>query len=116
MKLRHWWTTGCMALFMVLAVILAEAGFAPASENLGRVLRQRYRVLRIEVQNIAVAGVVANEGTRLHLQAGELPAKIFRVAQLNTKSPRFHVRDYASVEIVSGRAATIEPGELKLPQ
>ncbi len=80
MKLRHWWTPG-IALFLALVVILAEAGLAPASENLGRALRQRYRVSRIEVQNAAVAGVVANEGTRLRLQAGEFPAKIFRVAR-----------------------------------
>ena len=115
MTLRHHGARVCMTFFTALVVICAEAGLAPASEDLARALRQRYRVSRIEAQNAALTGVVARQGTRFRLQTGGLSAKPFRVAQANTKSPRFHVHDYAGVEIVSGRAVTIEPGEFQLP-
>jgi len=102
----------CVAI--VVGVLLA--GIAGAANDIVRVLKQRYQVSTIEVQNAGAAGVVSRPGTRFRLQADGVSAKPFRVAQLNTKSPRFHVHDFAEVQIVSDRAVDIEPGTLNLPK
>jgi len=101
---------------MAILVLPAGVTIVPAAENLVDVLNARYSLSRIEVQNAAVQGKVAKLGARLRVQAEGLPAKAFRVTQLNTKSPRFHVRDYARIEVTSGHAVTLEPGELILPK
>ena len=100
----------CMALFLSLT----GCAIAPANETLVHSLRQRYPLSRIEVQNAAVQGTVAMRGARLRLEGDNVPAKPFHVTQLNTKSPRFHARDYARVGIASGQLVTLEPGELNL--
>jgi len=102
----------CMTLFMMLAGV----AIALANESLVDALKQRYPFSRIEVQNVAVQGVVAKPGVRLRLEADDVPAKPFHVTQVNTKSPRFHARDYARVGIASGQLVTLESGELRLPR
>jgi len=111
MKVHHG-ATVCMATL----ILLAGVTIALASENLVGALKVRYPFSRIEVQNAAVQGMVARPGARLRLQADGLSAKAFRVTQANTKSPRFHVRDYARIEVVSGQTVTLEPGEFVLPK
>jgi hypothetical protein len=64
---------------------------------------ERFRLSRIEVQNPSYEGAIIKKGTVLRLQADGIPANALRTVQLNTKSPRFHVPDYARVEV--GRAA-----------
>ena len=95
--------TVCMAVL----ILLASVTIALASEDLVDALKARYPLSRIEVQNVAVQGRVAKQGARLRLQADGLPAKAFRVTQVNTKSPRFHVRDYARFEVASGHPVTL---------
>jgi hypothetical protein len=103
-------------LCVAIVVGVLQAGIAGAANDLARVLKQRYQRSAIEVQNAGAAGVVSRPGTRFRLQADGVPAKPFRVAQLNTKSPRFHVDDFAEVRIVSDRAVGLEPGTLNLPK
>lgn len=111
MKAHHG-ATVCMAIL----ALLASVTIALASENLVDVLNARYPLSRIEVQNAAVQGRVAKPGARLRVQAEGLPAKAFRVTQVITKSPRFHVGDYARIEVASGHTVTLGPGELILPK
>lgn len=100
----------CMALFLVLAGVAIARG----NETLIDLLKDRYRVSRIEVQNAAVGGTVARSGARLRLEVDNVPAKPFRVTQANTKSPRFHARDYARVGVAAGQLVTLESGALTL--
>lgn len=103
-------TSVCMALFLLLTGV----AIALANETLVDALKKRYPLSRIEVQNAAVQGVVAKPGVRLRLDADDVPAKPFHVTQANTKSPRFHARDYARVGVASGEMVTLESGELTL--
>ena len=100
------------------AVVLLLAGVATARAHgtLVDALKKRYPVSRIEVQNAGVQGTVARPGARLRLEADDVPAKPFHVTQLNTKSPRFHVRDYAQVDAdaAAGKLMTLTAGALKL--
>ena len=100
----------CSALLLLLAAVPS----ARANESLADALKQRYPLSRIEVQSAAVQGSVGHSGVRLRLLADNVPAKPFRVLQVNSKSPRFHARDYARVAVVSGELATIETGSLTL--
>jgi hypothetical protein len=97
---------------LVLAGTVATAG----TDDLTAALKERYRVSRIEVQNVARSGDLASAGIRLRIDADGVPAKPFRVMQLNTKSPRFHARDYARIVIASGEPVTVVPSELRLPK
>ncbi|MGH7315850.1 MAG: hypothetical protein ACREJS_06275, partial [Candidatus Rokuibacteriota bacterium] len=69
---------------------------------------------RIELGDPRTAGQVVRPGTVLTLQAEGIPAKQMRVIQLNTKSPRFHVRDYAPVEVTGNGRVITGPGEFRL--
>ena len=101
-----------------LAVVLAFTGVASAQANdsVADALKHRYKVSEIEVQNAAVQGAVARPGVRLRIEADGVPAKPFHTTQANTKSPRFHARDYARVEVASGKFMTLDTGDLKLPK
>jgi hypothetical protein len=105
----------------VVAAYLTVASIGGAAQgnqrtDLRTALKQVYERSTIEVQAKAVEGRVARRGTLLRLEADGVPAKAFRVVQANTKSPRFHVLDYALVEVASDRLVTVEPGELQLPR
>lgn len=100
----------CMALLLSFAAVPS----ARANESPADALKQRYRLSRIEVQSVPVAGTVARPGVRLRVEADAVPAKPFRINQMNTKSPRFHARDYARVAVVSGQVVTVETGNLTL--
>ena len=103
-----------VAVCMALLLLLIHVQSARANESLADALKQRYPLSRIEVQNVAVQGAIARPGVRLRLEADGVPAKAFRVIQANTKSPRFHARDYARLAVVSGGLLTLEPGDLAL--
>lgn len=112
MKLRR---TACVAVACLTAFI---AGSAQADQrtDLRIALKQIYEPSTIEVQAKALEGRVARRATRLRVEADGIAAKPFRVTQANTKSPRFHVRDYAVLEIASPRAVAVESGPLTLPK
>ena len=99
-----------VAVCMALLLLLIDVRSARANDSLADALKQRYPLSRIEVQNVAVQGAIARPGVRLRLEADGIPAKPFRVIQANTKSPRFHARDYARLAVVSGGLLTLEPG------
>ena len=48
------------------------------------------------------------------LEAGGIPAKKLRFVQANTKSPRFHVPDYARVEVGREGHLTVGHGDVTL--
>ena len=100
----------CVALLLALTGVAS----ARANEALADALQQRYRVSRIEVQNAAAQGALARPGARLRVEADGVQARPFRVIQANTKSPRFHARDYARVAVASGELLILETGELTL--
>lgn len=103
-----------VAVCMALLLLLIHVQSARANESLADALKQRYPLSRIEVQNVAVQGAIARPGVRLRLEADGVPAKAFRVIQANTKSPRFHARDYARLAVVSSGLQPLEPGDLAL--
>ncbi len=107
------------AYVVVAYLTVASVGVAAQANqrtDLRAALKQVYEPSTIEVLAKAVEGRVAHQGALLRLEAGDVSAKPFRVIQANTKSPRFHVNDYALVEMASDRIITIEPGELRLPK
>jgi hypothetical protein len=57
---------------------------------------------------------VIAKGTVLQLRADGIPANKLRFVQLNTKSPRFHVVDYARVAVGTDGRLTASPGALSL--
>ena len=85
-----------------------------AGSSLRDDLTERFRLSRIEVQNPSDQGAVIKKGTVLRLQADGIPAKALRTVQLNTKSPRFHVPDYARVEVGRDGRITAGPGAVLL--
>src|SRR6266704_1151613 len=94
----------------LLAGCMQAAGPALVRDS----LETRFRVSRVEVQNRAYEGRVFKRGTVLILQADRIPAKQFRVFQDTTKSPRFHMRDYARVEVAPDGHLTAAPGDFLL--
>src|SRR5262249_60509219 len=77
---------------------------------LSTALDEHFRPSRMEVQNRAGGGGVLQKGTVLALQADAVPANKLRVVQINTKSPRFHMPDYAPVDVGSDGRLTASPG------
>ncbi|MGH7553335.1 MAG: hypothetical protein ACREMQ_09970 [Longimicrobiales bacterium] len=106
--------TACVVAACLTAASIGGAAQADQRTDLRAALKQIYEPSTIEVQAKAVEGRVARRGALLRLEADGVSAKPFRVIQANTKSPRFHVRDYALVEIASDRTVTVESGELRL--
>ena len=106
--------------YVILAVATAAAMAAggpmaaAAGDNLEAALKERYPVSRIEVQNPGTQGTVYRPATVLTLQADGVPAKTLRVIQLNNKSPRFHVHDFARVDVDSAGHVTGPPADRQL--
>ena len=107
-------TPKSIAVCTAAVLLLAGVVTALADGTLVDALKKRYPVSRIEVQNAAVQGTVTRPGARLRLEADDVPAKPFHVTQINTNSPRFHVRDYAQVDAAAGKLVTLTAGALKL--
>ena len=101
-----------LALSITLGVS-AGTGHAAAS-SLRDGLAERFHLSRMEVQNPSDQGAVIKKGTVLRLQADGIPANALRTVQLNTKSPRFHVPDYARVEVGRDGRITAGPGAVSL--
>ena len=59
-------------------------------------------------------GYVFKPGAVVVLQAESAPAKKLRVIQANTKSPRFHVPDYAEVTVGRDGSLTAGSGDFTL--
>jgi len=102
-------------------VVLSLVGMASTSpvhawppDALREVLNEGYRPSSIQVQNPRTQGDVIKPGVVLVLQADGVSANKLRFAQINTKSPRFHVRDYARVEIAPDGRLTVGSGEVTL--
>ncbi len=103
-----------LTLLALSTALGVSAGPGHAESSLRDALAERFRLSRIEVQNPADQGAVIRTGTVLRLQADGIPANPIRFVQLNTKSPRFHVRDYARVEVGVYGAIATGPGVLSL--
>ena len=80
------------------------------------ILAGRFRLSRIEAHNQVEEGQVTRKGTVLLLHADGIPAKKLRFVRANTKSPRFHVPDYARVEVGRDGQLTSSPGDMALPR
>lgn len=87
---------------------------ASASDSVQDTLKERFRISRMEVQNEPTEGRVLRPAAVLVLRTDGVSAKKFRTVQANTKSPRFHVRDYARVEIAQDGRLMAVPGDLTL--
>lgn len=98
----------------IAGVLLAAPAPAATSDSVLDALRTRYGLSRIDVQSESSAGRVVKKGAVLVLQGDGVPANELRTVQINTKSPRFHVRDYARVEISRDGRLTGAPGQLTL--
>src|SRR5207245_9534684 len=100
-----------------LMVFGLAVGLRPGSSYGGdgdairRGLQERLRPSRMEVGNPALVGYVFKPGAVVVLQAESVPAKKLRVIQANTKSPRFHVPDYAEVTVGRDRSLTVGSGD-----
>ncbi len=108
---------GSVSFFMLcllLTVAAALSSCASATGSVGDALKARYRRSLIEINDPRTQGRIVSPGTVLILQAAGLPAKKFRVVQANLKSPRFHFRDYARVDVDPGGQITVERGDFTL--
>jgi hypothetical protein len=70
----------------------------------------------MEMSSRALEGHLSKRGSVLLLQAGGAPAQALRFVQLNTKSPRFHVHDYARATVAQDGALTSGKGDFTLPK
>lgn len=103
-----------LVLLAVSTALGVSVGTGHAASSLRDTLGERFKLSRIEVQNPSGEGHVIKKGTVLSLQADGIPANPLRVVQLNSKSPRFHVADYARVEVDREGRLKASPGELAL--
>src|SRR6266850_2406881 len=108
-----------MHRFMLLIVstsmtLAASVGAGHAASSVRDALSERFRPSQIERATGSDGGHVVTKGTVLRLMADGMPAGVLRTTQLNTKSPRFHVHDYARVAIDERGRITAEPGSLAL--
>lgn len=103
-------------LFGVFAVSLPGQVHAADTGAIQRALPKRYQPSRMDVSNRALKGHISKRGSVLLLQADGAPAQALRFVQLNTKSPRFHVRDYARVSVAQDGALTSGKGDFTLPK
>jgi hypothetical protein len=104
-----------MLTLLALSITLGvSAGTGHAASSLRDGLAERFHLSRMEVQNPSDQGAVIKKGTVLRLQADGIPANALRTVQLNTKSPRFHVPDYARVEVGRDGRITAGPGAVSL--
>jgi hypothetical protein len=102
-------------LFGVFAASLPGLVHAADTGPIQHALRTRYQPSQMDVNNRALEGHISKLGSVLLLQAAA-PAQALRFVQLNTKSPRFHVRDYARVTVTQDGALTSGKGDFTLPK
>jgi len=102
-----------LALSALLVAVLSAQRVDSAADSVRDALKERYRLSRLDLVIQPSEGRIATPGAVLRLEVDGVPAKRFRVTQINSKSPRFHVRDYARVEL-GGERMTAEPAELTL--
>ena len=108
-----------LSMLLVLSVIagsLPGVAHAGDAEAIRQSLEARYQLSRMEVGNAALEGQVSPRGSILVLQADRAPARKLRFVQLNTKSPRFHVSDYAKVMVARDGTLVGDQGDLTLPK
>ena len=79
--------------------LLPGLAYSGDDDAIRRGLQEHLRPSHMEAANPALEGYVFKPGAVLVLQAERASAKKLRVIQANTKSPRFHVRDYAEVTV-----------------
>jgi hypothetical protein len=103
-------------LFGVFAVSLPGLVQAADTGAIQHALQEQYQPSRMYVSNQALEGHLSKRGSVLLLQADGAPARALRFVQLNTKSPRFHVRDYARVTVAQDGALTSGKGDVTLPK
>lgn len=101
-------------LLMTSTAVSASVSTGHAASSLRDALGDRFILSRIDVQNPSDEGRVVKKGTILVLQAVGIPANAMRSVQLNTKSPRFHARDYARVVMAQDGNLTAAPGATSL--
>lgn len=94
----------------------AFVGTGYAASFVGDALSERFKPSRIELARGPDEGRVVEKGTVLRLRADGLPAGVRRTTQLNTKSPRFHVHDYARVAVDERGRISAEPGRVALAE
>jgi hypothetical protein len=87
-----------------------------ASSSTRETLVERFRLSRIDGPSASGGGHVTKKGTVLVLETDVIPAKQLRFVQTNTKSPRFHVPDYARVTVGGEGPLTAGPGDMMLPR
>ena len=104
------------ALLSVWATIaMASSAVTPArAGSVGDLLKERYQLSQIDMQNQAIEGRVSCPGSVFTLRADQVPANRLRTVQINTKSPRFHVRDYARVDVAPDGTLSGKPGDFSL--
>ena len=106
-----------MTFLMVFGLsvgLLPSSAYSGDGDAIRRGLQERLRASRMEVGNPALEGYVFKPGAVVVLQAESAPAKKLRVIQANTKSPRFHVPDYAEVTVGRDGSLTAGSGDFTL--
>ena len=106
-----------MTFLMVFGLsvgLLPRSAYSGDGDAIRRGLQERLRPSRMEVGNPALEGYVFKPGAVVVLQAESAPAKKLRVIQANTKSPRFHVPDYAEVTVGRDGSLTAGSGDFTL--
>ena len=108
-----------MHRFMLLIVsismmLAASVGTGHAAPSVRDALSERFKPSRIEMATRSDEGHVVTKGTVLRPTADGMPAGVLRTTQLNTKSPRFPVHDYARVAIDERGRVSAEPGSVAL--
>lgn len=105
-------------LFLIMLATVVATGPAHAGAAGPRVIREQlkteFTLSRIDVRDPRTEGYVVRPGAVLTLRVAGVPAKRLRAIQLNTKSPRFHGRDYAQVEVTADGRVITGPGKFRL--
>jgi hypothetical protein len=105
-------------MYRFLLLLLAVSTVTPVATGHASSLREslagHFRFSRIEATNPSVEGRVLRKGTELRLDGDGVTARAMRYVQANTKSPRFHVRDYAQVEVGPDGRLVTGRGDLSL--
>jgi hypothetical protein len=104
-----------LRIFLAVAMLFGALGVSQPglvhAAGIGAIqhaLQERYQPSRMDVSNPALDGHLSSRGSVLVLEVDGAPAQALRFIQLNTKSPRFHVRDYVRVTIAQD--GTLAPG------
>jgi len=96
--------------------LLPGLAYSGDDDAIRRGLQEHLRPSHMEAANPALEGYVFKPGAVLVLQAERASAKKLRVIQANTKSPPFHVRDYAEVTVGPDGSIKAGPGDFTLPK